>query len=383
MRGKRQDGSDEQQPEGHAAEGSTVTRAKPPLGRYEPVERAGSFGGVTELVDAREVSAAPQPLALRDLGAAGGASKFVDNGGAVLQVVQVQLVFWGNAWTSTTPAPNPSAAQITAAVDTMLRGPYLLGLAQYRGIGRGFLRGAATIASSNPPAAFTDAQVAAFVTGQITAGALPALDVDNQTLYVVVMPRGTSSSNASFIGEHTFTTDASGRRVRYAWITNSGALSSITRIISHEIVEACTDPEGSGFTGVAGTCSQTGWCEIGDICSTTSVLDGVTVQTYWSDQAAACVVPAWPAMTFPFAGVQFRGSLAANQTRRWFTFNWPEWWRTQWRMLPTSIRPGAAQLTWTVDIERASGAFLTYWISVTNLTALPVDFEGRFCALGR
>ena len=25
-------------------------------------------------------------------------------------------------------------------------------------------------------------------------------------------------------------------------------------------------------------------------------------------------------------GVQFTGSLAANQTQRWFTFNWPAAW---------------------------------------------------------
>ena len=24
-------------------------------------------------------------------------------------------------------------------------------------------------------------------------------------------------------------------------------------------------------------------------------------------------------------GTQFRGTLAPNQTQRWFTFNWPEW----------------------------------------------------------
>jgi hypothetical protein len=52
-------------------------------------------------------------------------------------------------------------------------------------------------------------------------------------------------------------------------------------------------------------------------------------------------------------------------------------------MLPTTVRPGAPQLSWRVALERASGNFLTYWITVTNLTDQDVAFEGRYCVLGR
>ena len=45
--------------------------------------------------------------------------------------------------------------------------------------------------------------------------------------------------------------------------------------------------------------------------------------------------------------------------------------------------PGAAELRWDVAIERASGNYLTYWITVTNLTSADVTFEGRYCVLGR
>jgi hypothetical protein len=259
---------------------------------------------------------------------------------------------------------------------------YMTGLAQYRGIGRGFVRGSAVITSSNPPNGFTDSQVSTFIDNQLNAATLPGPDVDNQTLYCVVMPKGVNASNAGFVGEHTYYT-RSGQRIRFAWITNSGSLASVTRIISHEIVEAATDPEGSAFLGVAGTCSQTGWCEIGDVCSSTSVLDGVTVQSYWSNQAGACAVPAWPNRAYPRFGVQWTGTVPANSSRRWFTFNWPEWERVEWRMLPTVPRPGAAQLRWSVAIERASGNYLTYWITVQNLTALDVTFEGRYAVLGR
>jgi hypothetical protein len=66
----------------------------------------------------------------------------------------------------------------------------------------------------------------------------------------------------------------------------------MTRIISHELVEAATDPDGRGFLGVKGTCDGPGWCEIADICeSTLSTVDGITVQAYWSNQDNDCVAP--------------------------------------------------------------------------------------------
>jgi hypothetical protein len=315
-------------------------------------------------------------------GAAGAANKFADSGGATLQVMQLFLIYWGTQWTAT-PAPVPTSGQVSSAAATMMASPYMTGLNEYRGIGRGFVRGSATITSSNPANGFTDNQVATFIDGLITAGTIPGPDVDNQTLYCVIMPKGVNASNASFIGEHTYYT-RSGQRIRFAWVTNNGTLNSITNILSHEVVEAATDPEGTAWLGVAGTCSGTGWCEIGDICqSTSAVLDGVTVQSFWSDQAGACVVPAWPNRTYPRVGVQFTGVVAAHSSHRWFTFNWPEWERVEWRMLPTTIKPGAAELTWSVAIERATGNNLTYWITVTNLTDQPVAFEGRYCVLGR
>jgi hypothetical protein len=79
--------------------------------------------------------------------------------------------------------------------------------------------------------------------------------------------------------------------------------------------------------------------------------------------------------------VQFNGSLAANETRRFFTFGWPTTWHVVWYMMPTTPRPGASQLDWTVAVERASATQCTYWITVVNRTANPVSFEGRYAVL--
>ncbi len=88
-------------------------------------------------------------------------------------------------------------------------------------------------------------------------------------------------------------------------------------------------------------------------------------------------------MTQPVCGVQWQGSLTANQTQRWFTFGWPATWHVLWTIMPTTVAPGAPQVTWNVQVERADAERCTYWVTVTNLTGAPVSFEGRYCILSR
>jgi hypothetical protein len=46
--------------------------------------------------------------------------------------------------------------------------------------------------------------------------------------------------------------------------------------------------------------------------------------------------------------------------------------------MPTTARAGAAQVDWDVAIERADASHITYWITITNLTGQPVQFEARY-----
>jgi hypothetical protein len=80
-------------------------------------------------------------------------------------------------------------------------------------------------------------------------------------------------------------------------------------------------------------------------------------------------------------GTQFTGSLGPNQTAKWYTFNWPQSWHVVWYMVPTTARPGAPELQWNVQVERATGANITYWLTVTNLSPVPINFEGRYAVL--
>jgi hypothetical protein len=77
-------------------------------------------------------------------------------------------------------------------------------------------------------------------------------------------------------------------------------------------------------------------------------------------------------------GVQFTGSVAANASSRWFTHSWPPDWNVVWTVVPTTPAPGAPQIEWDVEVQRASATAITYWIEVRNLTAAPVSVEGRF-----
>ncbi len=79
-------------------------------------------------------------------------------------------------------------------------------------------------------------------------------------------------------------------------------------------------------------------------------------------------------------GVQFTGSLTANQTQKWFTFNWNPANHIVWYVVPTSVTT-VPEVQWSVAVQRSSATAVTYWITVTNLTAATVTFEGRYAIL--
>jgi len=249
----------------------------------------GEYG----VVDARHVDQTQAEIGYDP--SPGSGTTFTDHGGKKLDHIQVQLIFWGAAWEAVSP-PVPTVAEVNAAVDRILQSTYLSALAQY-GVGSGTRLASLVASTSNPPNAFTDTDVVNFLLTLLNTDQLLEPEENGQVLYCVVMPVGVSSASTSFIGEHSFfsyTDEEDPSRfdnAHFAWITNAGSLDSLTTIFSHELVESCTDPEGTGILGVAGTCSQSGWCEIGDVCSSTGKVNGVTVQSYWSQIDEACIIP--------------------------------------------------------------------------------------------
>lgn len=223
--------------------------------------------------------------------AGGAAPSFSDHGGPVIPHVRLILVFWGAWWNSTSAVP--SAGQVSDAVVNILTGPYMNSLAQYRGIGSGYLQSSVVVSTAigsspgSPPVNFSNNDVATLLGNLIGAGLVPGPAADSELLYMVMLPPGVSQPG--LLGEHTYFT-YNGTNLHFGWVANGSSLASVTWVFSHELVESVTDPEGTAITGTG--CNQSGWCEIGDVCTgNTAVINGVTVQRYWSQVDQACVVP--------------------------------------------------------------------------------------------
>ena len=80
-------------------------------------------------------------------------------------------------------------------------------------------------------------------------------------------------------------------------------------------------------------------------------------------------------------GTQFTGTLAAGQTGRWFTHSWPAEWHVVWHMMPVTPAPGAPEVEWEVEVERADASRVTYWLTIRNISGAPVNFDARYAIL--
>lgn len=225
---------------------------------------------------------------------AGGTPSFSDHGGVIIPQVHLYLIFWGSAWNAAGAVP--SMGQVTDAVINILTGPYMASLHQYRGINSGYLEGTVLVSTAvgnspaTPSANFNNNDVANLLTNLISAGRLPDPSTDSELLYMVMLPPGVSQPG--LLGEHTYY-NHNGTNLHFGWVANGGSLTTVTWVFSHELVESVTDPEGTAITGTG--CNQGGWCEIGDVCTgNTAVINGVTVQRYWSQVDGQCVVPTDP-----------------------------------------------------------------------------------------
>jgi hypothetical protein len=217
--------------------------------------------------------------------------------GKRLRNAVVNLIFWGDAW-QRTPSPNPSLAQVVSDAANILAGPYQQRVSQYGAtparLGTVFV----SVPGNNPPTNYQTSHVANLITSSIEGGALPEPDEETRdVLHLVFMPPGTNAP-PNLGGLHTYANYSDydfpfdidiNDRSHIAWVA-FGNRAFISSVFSHEVVEALTDPEGDGIQ--VNPTNPTSWNEIGDVCSTTGNINGVTVQSYWSQTDRACVIPA-------------------------------------------------------------------------------------------
>lgn len=271
-------------------------------------------------------------------------------GGPVISNVDVVQVLFGDPGgpasypveTTRTAAQKPSVAHFLAEVVTS---GHLTEMSEYdttatdvdgnpgtgQHIGAGTFQGPVAIDPPNPIATATridDIDVQAVLDDNITSGALPAPQVDadghSDTLYMVMLPDGQrvclSAQSCSllapggFCGYHSsFRLAATGETVLYSVHPDMGSAASLcggngifddtTAVLSHELIEAVTDPE-IAFATTAGPPLawydlRPGYAEVTDICEDAYAdltLDGHTyrVQQQWSNGRRACITPGTP-----------------------------------------------------------------------------------------
>jgi hypothetical protein len=252
---------------------------------------------------------------------------FAAGPGKTLTNVHVQLIFWGAWWNA-----NPLATQVSNAVANLLAGPYMSYLDQY-GIGRGNVRGT-TFAADSEPGTFSYKDVSNLILNLLDDDRLPEPDADWPIVYAVIMPansafKGDSSiepvpipvgqvsivtgSNSQVIWHDFDLGDVDNDPAYFFWTGNDGTLDYITTVLSHELVELASDPNGGD--GVRQVGCTGGSCQIGDVATVCQgwcdYVRGVKAQGYWSIQDANGVLPKFYAVrrTLLAKGISIGGKI--------------------------------------------------------------------------
>ncbi len=241
------------------------------------------------------------PLHLPGAAPAAPSGNLTYHGGAVLQAVEVVPIYWGASWASGTDAQ--LATQLDAFFDFILTSQFMDLLAEYNTptttIGRGSRLASARVSTSEPGTIvggvrqITDAQIQQALQGWVADGTIPPVTAN--TLYFVYLPPdvvsvdGTSKSCQDYCGYHNHINKslfyAVEPYITCAGCNFGGILDSLTKVSSHELAEAVTDPALDAWWDPASG------NEIGDICNaTTARLGTYLVQPQWSNAQGACVL---------------------------------------------------------------------------------------------
>jgi hypothetical protein len=218
-----------------------------------------------------------------------GSRTIVDDGGPIISSVQVDLIFWGSGWNS---GGGPSLrTSVQNSVSNILNSPYFDGLGQYRGIGHGSLFRSDTITSSNPGATFTDGDTRVFVRNNINNNTLPS--PTSQLLYLVVPQPGSTITGCGCDGDHASDV-ASGGRIFFYGVTTNGSgtsLDTLTTILSHEMVEAVTNPRTDAQPAFHASGNPLDEISDAEAENYTFRVNGALVQSFDSQRDHAYVVP--------------------------------------------------------------------------------------------
>jgi hypothetical protein len=206
--------------------------------------------------------------------------KLSTQGGPVIQHAVAQPVFWGSAWDDS--VAHQTATTLVDDLTHLMEGPYMLGLSQYGGVGPPSVLSPVFDSASEPPEPVTLEVLGGYIKALIAASSVLDFRSNDQLLYCI-FTNGRAIDIPNADGYHYFD-ELDGKRFHYAWMSRADS-----GLASHEIIEACTDPEGNGFT------QKENGIEAADICEDNpdaeGFVDGIAASSYWSNADSRCILP--------------------------------------------------------------------------------------------
>ncbi len=229
-------------------------------------------------------------------------------GGALIQHVKVVDVFYSPGF--------QYKSMLEDFYKAILQSPYFDWLSEYNVTNYKISRGSFVTSfedTNTNPTTVTQINPETYLKGLIAANKLPPPDDD--TIYMMYFPSGIDPtdgsgpsciSNGNYCAYHNSYQATGGQMVRYGVMPDMDAggcsmgcgpqgFQSFTDVSSHELIEAVTDPDGTGwYDDGAPSSSQDNCGEIGDICAVGGAAEGAMVagffvQNEWSDKYKKCI----------------------------------------------------------------------------------------------
>jgi hypothetical protein len=202
----------------------------------------------------------------------------------------IYTIYWGSWWTNTS-AGQALQTQVQNSLNNIFYSSgYLSGLHQYGIPDPAGVPGSGTVEvnnTSDPTTGFSRNWLQNTIAYAIDNQGLPDTDTyNNEGLYVVFTPPGILCWDSSLNGDHANQTvwdpfpDQDTRH--WAWVGDFGGLNAVTTVLTHEVVEAMTDPDGDAIQ--VAPRDNNNWNEVCDneAQAYSAFVNGYQVQSFWS-----------------------------------------------------------------------------------------------------
>jgi hypothetical protein len=208
-----------------------------------------------------------------------------NHGGRIIAAPRVHRLFWGSWWGQA--AHTAEATSYNSTWTTLANSPAFFNRISEYGVGLGSAGSRLDISSGATGTVAETTFQSSLRTAIVNAGITPT----SNDIFTIFLPSGTMSANDiawGAAGHHdhfSATIGASTYDIVYAIIEYSTDRNYTNPVVSHELMEASTDPDlNAWFDNNAGN------AENGDLCrGIYNRIGGVWVETIWSQVACRCV----------------------------------------------------------------------------------------------